>query len=127
MTCFVLMIFGYIAWGSMSQPDAVVKNSYEKSKSYNEVMAARANAKQLVTQVKLKQDGATLLLTLPQPATGKVVFERPSDKRLDRSYSLKGKTTKLPLAQLRPGLYNMKVSWKYRGKAYLHEQNYHAP
>lgn len=56
-------------------------------------------------------------------ATGKIDVQlfRPSDERLDRSYTFNGSFT-IPATDLTPGKYLVKIEWQHNGQPLYHEQ-----
>lgn len=112
----------------MKQDDLhlVTKNYYEEEIRYQEHIDKVINANELDFEAFLF-DGQTKLvdLNLPIGATGELHLFRPSDARLDQKLSLdirdeKAKTVEL--GSLKPGYWQIKLTWSADGKSYYQEK-----
>ncbi|WP_340202296.1 FixH family protein [Ascidiimonas sp. W6] len=60
----------------------------------------------------------------PEKISGNIFLYRPSNERLDFTYSIGTSSTHLliPDKRLLDGRWNIKVLWKYQGKSYLYKK-----
>lgn len=125
---FVAGIVGMVVFSSQQQIDLVRKDYYSAELKHQDRMDETDNAAALSEQVKLSRSNAGVNIQLPAEMKGKTVngtayFYRPSDAKLDRTFTLQPDTSGLQLitGDLMPGIYNVQVQWKAEDKNYFSE------
>ncbi len=129
-TCFVIAMVTMVVRSTQNKMDLVQENYYEKDLTYESFRAKRQNAAVLTETVAIKYSIAeeSIQINLPEgmsTAKGKLIFFRPSDKKLDTSFDLevdeKGQM-RIPVNQkIIPGLWRVQLDWEYEGQAYFQE------
>jgi nitrogen fixation protein FixH len=125
---FVAGVVGMVVFSSQQQIDLVRKDYYSAELKHQDRIDETDNAAALSEQVKLSRSGLDVNIQLPeemkgQTVTGTAYFYRPSDEKLDRTFTLKPDTTgqQLISGDLKPGMYNVQLQWKAEGKNYFSE------
>ena len=107
--------------------DLVAEDYYKQEVEYGDRMNEINRASALPQKLKVEKSNEKLIVTFPaaaQPSSGELHLFRPSDKVHDRSFSLdslKGRIFELPIRQLMPGFYRLKISWEANKQQYYHE------
>lgn len=126
-TCFAAMIVTLVVMSYGKKVDLVSKDYYAEELNYQ----ARINAiNNLNTAGKLtiENNSSNIRIALPEFFNGKniegtVHFFRPSDSSLDKLYKLKAaQPFEVRAAELKPGVYLVKVEFSSEGKSYFGEQ-----
>ncbi len=67
-----------------------------------------------------------LLIKFRSPAMGRLILQRPADRKLDRTYSIESSghynMVQVPAVDLRAGPWQMRIEWESGAKHYLVEQ-----
>jgi len=114
---------------TQQKTEMVTADYYEKELKYQEVIDGIQNANNLGMAMKLEQQDATVMLTMPAEAlgaTGSVDFYRPSDASKDFTVSLGTNAGGMQLfdrAKFVTGLYKVKVNWEKEGRKFYAEQS----
>jgi hypothetical protein len=135
VTAFVLFIVGTIALITISvssSTDLVNADYYEQEIRYQGQLDRLSRAQGLPAKAKAAYDHArrAILISLPREhasagARGEVHLYRPSAAGLDQNVELKldaSGTQILDAADLRPGLWKVKVAWTVAGHDYAIEE-----
>jgi hypothetical protein len=127
---FVLGMIALVGMSMRQKVELVSKDYYSEELRYQQVMDATQRAQALKRPLVVEQRGNQVLLRLPQEAgngaiTGQVYFycaaDGQKDKRLQLQTNANGEQS-IPIQQLRPGRYTVKVDWQYGGQAYYAER-----
>lgn len=125
---FMLFIAGSVVYMlSKSNDDLQESDYYEKSIHYDETMDMKQNvfSEQLEPRIEVVK-GEVSIIFADDVEEGTVFFRRPSDKSLDREWSLsKVNEVSIPSGDLTKGLWNCILKWKSADKEYLYETNIH--
>ena len=129
---FVLVMVFMVVKSTQNKTHLVQENYYNKDLNYESFRKKRENAKALKKPVTIKYRAKenTVQLAFPSDmasATGKVTLFRPSNKYLDKSYTIdldeKSKMD-IPLEKHMPGgLWKVQVDWEAQGEKYYTEEN----
>jgi hypothetical protein len=112
----------------MKQDDIhlVTENYYAEEIKYQEHIDKVSNANASEEKVMhFDAKAQTVQLKLPVGSTGVLHLFRPSDARLDKKIIVEIKNTKskvLPLSDLKPGYWKMKMEWEANGMAFYEEK-----
>lgn len=112
---------------SKSNDDLQESDYYEKSIHYDETMDMKQNVfmEHLEPQIEVGE-GEVSIIFADDVEEGTVFFRRPSDKSLDREWSLSNvNEVSIPSGDLTKGLWNCILKWKAADKEYLYETNIH--
>lgn len=104
--------------------DLVDTDYYEKGIAYDKDYIRKSQVEKDQAQPKIISNGS-LKIVFVRPASGRVKFIHPSDKRMDRFMDLKSDSdnqVELPLEQIAKGHWRLLLEWKSDGKAYLFEK-----
>jgi hypothetical protein len=104
----------------------VTENYYEKEIRYQEQIEREKSASSLSREVLVFDNQAkAMILDLPVGAKGNLQLFRPSDARLDKSFSLEvtseGKT-KVPLEHFKSGYWRVQLTWTENGVDFYEEK-----
>lgn len=130
LAVFVIFIVGMSIKMFSQANDDYDHEYYEKGLAFD---ADYAKEKQVIAdhaQPQVKIQGDNLQVAFVQPATGKVHFVRPADRRLDHWVNLQsGSSTQItiPLAKMVSGQYQLIFDWTSNGKKYLYQQEVFIP
>ncbi len=126
---FILYFVITMSTNKKYKHDLVTKNYYEKELQYQDDIEKEQNAKQLPINVDYTRTEEGLRIQFPKEMSndgisGEVILYRPSNKTFDfiLPIQLKSHTLLIPKERLLEGRWNLKVDWKYKGKAYLFKQ-----
>jgi nitrogen fixation protein FixH len=125
---FVAGVVGMVVFSSQQQIDLVRKDYYSAELKHQDRIDETDNAAALSEQVKLSRNASGVTIQFPaemqdKTVTGTAYFYRPSDAKLDRTFTLKPDISGLQLisGELMPGMYNVQVQWNAEGKNYFSE------
>lgn len=126
---FIMFMVVTMVTDKQYEHDLVTENYYQKELGYQQEIEAIKNAKSLSEKVKVQRDKKGLKVIFPEVFTpkeikGRVFLYRPSNKLLDFEIpiSLINSNLLVPENSLLGGRWNIEVSFKYKGKEYLHQQ-----
>jgi nitrogen fixation protein FixH len=125
----VLVIF--VVKSTFHDHSLVVDNYYEEDLNYQKHYEKLANSKALLNDVTIKHDSKSDKVTLQFPkkegsVAGTIHFYRPSDKGKDFTVEIKldqNFEQSLPVSELSPGLWKLKVDWEAGGKPFYLEES----
>jgi len=125
---FVCGILFLVFKASGERYDLVTENYYEAELQYQSVIDQKANLARLSGTPLVRHHSDTLSFTLPAEcrhteATGEVYLYSPSDAKKDlrQPFTITDGRFTMLLPRL-SGMYDLKLSWKANGHAYLMEQ-----
>ena len=104
--------------------DLVDTDYYEKGIGYEKDYIRKSQVETDRAQPTITSNGS-LKIVFVRPATGRVKFIHPSDKKMDKILGMKSNTdnlVELPLAQMAKGHWKLLLEWESDGKAYLYEK-----
>jgi len=127
---FILFFVVRMATEDSANHDLVTEEYYKAELAYQEEIDAEQNAKNLPEGLTIEKTKTGLILEFPtnqdiKKITGTVFLYRPSNKQLDfdLALSLSDAHLLIPDKRLLDGRWNIKVSWEYNGRKYLHKEN----
>ena len=110
--------------------DLVTEDYYKAELEFQKEIDAENNAKNLAGTIKIKKTEEGLMLQFPEDFNnenikGIVSLYRPSNKHLDFDLpiSLSDSHLLIPDKRLLDGRWDIKISWKYKNKEYLHKES----
>ena len=122
----------WIVYASRQRMELVGADYYEKEILFQQQIDAANRTRQLPGDVAIAYNftAQTITIKLPvehtaEPATGIIHFYRPSDARLDHDVKLAvaaDGTQRLDASKLAPGLWKVRLSWKFRGADYYRDE-----
>ena len=124
-------MIGYMVYRCMQTPvDLVNKEYYRDELAYQNVIDGSHRANALSGKLRLQQLPGMIALQLPgeMKATGikgTIQFYCPSDVTRDRHWPLRvdaGARQEIPIQDVLPGHYSVKVQWESGGVTYFVEQ-----
>ncbi len=128
-TTFVVVMVTLVIKSKSVDHALVAEDYYAQDLAYQQHYDKLANAASLKEDLKIFADreGQTVVLRFPvelgEPS-GRVIFFRPSDKRLDKAFDIRVDAQgemRVPMATLARGFWRVKVDWQAGGKAYYKE------
>lgn len=128
-TAFVAMILTAVIISSGQRMDLESKDYYAQELAFQNKIDATFNALALKESITYSVNGANVILTVPKQILedgieGKIIFNRPSDATLDRSFALSfdnAGTQLISGGELKRGAYKIQISWKSKGKEFFKE------
>ncbi len=127
---FATMMIVFVVKSTFHDHSLVVENYYEEDLNYQQHYEKLANSKQLENDVTIKHDPGLENITLRFPKekgniAGTIYFYRPSDKTKDFEVKInldQNFEQFLPVSELSPGLWKLKVDWQAGGKPFYKEK-----
>lgn len=115
--------------------DLEAEDYYARELAFQEAIDKKARAKELNEDVSWKIEGSQVVFYYPanmetSGIKGRIEFNRPSDKQLDRQTPVASNNDHqqyLALDQFTSGKYKVKVDWSYQGETYLTEGTLFVP
>ncbi|MCJ8208962.1 FixH family protein [Mucilaginibacter sp. RS28] len=129
MSAFILFIAS-LAGYMLTQPDDYDKQYYEKGLAFDKDYAKEKQVNTDKAKPVVRIAGNQLEATFVKAASGTVKFLRPSDRRLDQSFSLKtdaNDVVTFPVAKFTTGQWQLVFEWTSGGKQYLYKQEVFIP
>jgi hypothetical protein len=130
--CFVVFIIGLIVFASSQDFPLVEQDYYQKELRYQQRIDQSAGSLALADRltIELGENTPTLTLSFPREfdaarISGTITLYRPSDPDLDRLVQIDAtqmNTQIIPIGDLRPGLWYVKVDWHHANDVYFDEQ-----
>ena len=110
--------------------ELVEKDYYKNEITYQQVIDGTERAQKLNTPVQLVQEGDQVKISFPGELQGKeiegtILFYCAYNQQHDRSYPVKLKDTlnkNIPVKELYPGAYTVKIDWSSEGRGYHVQQ-----
>ena len=101
---------------------------YQEGVSYQHNIDAQANLLRLEKKVELRNEAAELVIKLPtpEPAKGTVHMFRPSDFKLDKTFTFEvgvDEKIHIPTTDLIRGDWVTKIKWKGADKSYEYQRD----
>lgn len=107
--------------------DLEAEDYYKQEIEYQGEINAAQNANALREKVEISQHDEHIMVSIPDSlnCTELVVdLKRPNDEKLDRTYSPdNSKMILIPKSELKPGLYNVSISYKVGASQFLQRTN----
>jgi len=133
----VFVVFGggisYMVYRCMQTPvDLVSEHYYKDELAYQQVIDGKRQASRLSAGVSLELTAEGVRVLLPAEMKGRQVkgsiqFYCASNAGSDRVFALTDFIRDIPIGELRPGRYTVKVSWEAEHLGYFSEQNFIVP
>ncbi|MEK6152245.1 FixH family protein [Flavobacteriaceae bacterium 3-367] len=127
---FILFFVVRMSTDDRVNHDLVTEGYYKAELAYQKEIDAEKNAKALSEQIRINKTSEGLLIAFPkemeaQRPNGMVSLYRPSNKHLDFDLpiSLSNSHLLIPDKRLLDGRWDIKISWQYQGKDYLHKES----
>ena len=108
--------------------DLVSENYYEEELKYQDKIDKKSNTANLKEDVEIKVDKdieVRFPAEIKQPITGKILFFRPSDSRLDYRLEISPDSTgvqRVARNKLSQGYYTVMIEWKAGNEEYYSEK-----
>lgn len=130
--CFVVFIVGLIIFASSQDFPLVEHDYYRKELHYQQRIDQTTKSLALADRltIELAEETRSLLLSFPQEFNtagigGTITLYRPSDPRLDQVVHIdvtNVHTQTIPVGDLSPGLWYIKVDWHHADDVYFDEK-----
>ena len=127
ITAFIVFMLILVFMTMRNNIMLVEKDYYPKGLDYQSRIDELENAQLKNASFLPSQENDSLQLKLSNVVadSGTLVFFRPSDNSLDRSYPFNSQNNhpiRLPLTHFKPGKYILKAQWYYKNTPYYREQ-----
>lgn len=117
---FVGLILYMVVIASQQNTDLVATDYYAREIAYQDKIDQQEQAGKQAKEIEFNVTSSGIQMHFPKTSTqtnpeGTVIFQRPSDKLLDRDYSIRidsSGSQLLSLSEFSKGLYNVQVEWK---------------
>jgi len=129
---FILFFVGFAIWTFQDDVELVYDNYYEKDVVFEQQIKRVARTEALPFKPSLDYNQTTQVLDLNfplalghVPTEGDILLFRPADLHKDRLFPLElvgDSLQAIPLPDLVPGLWRIKLSWTSGGAEYFMEQ-----
>lgn len=123
LAAFMTFVIVLVVMMFKSSDDSYDKDYYEKGLNYDEVYTQKKNVLEDETAPDVKIGDEFITVNFLSVDSGKVLFYRPSDKRLDKTFALSGKQLEVSVQDLSKGDWRMIAEWYSGGKPYRYEKN----
>ncbi|ADV49240.1 FixH family protein [Cellulophaga sp. E16_2] len=130
--CFISFILFFVIRMNIDHKaghDLVTEEYYQAELGFQKEIDAENNANDDAKNIEVKKTPEGLVITFPKNIDNKAVkgivsLYRPSNKHLDFDFpiSLSDSHLLVPDKRLLEGRWDIKISWKYQDKAYLHKE-----
>lgn len=126
---FVISLLAVVYMTTFYKPDMVSDDYYRDEQVFQEQIDKSINTRNLLTQPTIQKDGNNLVLTFSEElenSTGKIIFFRPSNEKLDFELELTLNTDYkqvIPLDKIEKGKWKIKVNWKKDSTEYYLEKD----
>ncbi|NQV15839.1 FixH family protein [bacterium] len=132
ISSFILFFIGFAIWTFQGDVELVYKNYYDKDIVFEQQIKSVDRTQKLPVKPIMDYDQTTEILMVKFPAEmghvdprGELLLYRPADLHKDRRVplALEGDTLQnVPLVNLDPGLWRIKLSWVNGAEAYYLEK-----
>jgi len=127
---FILFFVVRMSMDDRANHDLVTDEYYRAELAYQKEIDAETNARDADNRPSIKKTPEGLLIAFPdglekKHLKGNVSLYRPSNKHLDFDLplSLSNSHLLIPDKRLLDGRWDIKISWKYQGKEFLHKES----
>ncbi len=122
---FVSAMIGFAIFASRLDVNMVHKDYYERGVDHSQQIALERRSVEFASMIHMGLEGEWINILFDEPLAAeaseiKLVFYRPSDSKLDKSFSIElidGKAI-MSSAGLAAGRYNARVNWQMSGQNY---------
>jgi hypothetical protein len=124
VTGMLIMVFGTFR----QTIDLEAPDYYAKELAFQEQIDKKNRSNALVEPLKMSIEKDRIVLDFPFEGSaiqGEIELFRPSDAIHDRKFMIRADENgmmKIPVKEMAPGPYRMKVDWVYKGIAYYDEE-----
>jgi len=130
MILFMLLLLTFMVLSIKQSYYLVEKDYYPRALEYQQKLDKINNVKSLGEKVLIENLGEHILFTfqhqfIPGEITGDIVFYRPSDGRMDKTFTIQPDTAGLQLCNVRSmpkGKYIVKLDYEVGGTGYYQEE-----
>ncbi len=99
------------------------ENYYQQELAFQNQIKARQNTSNLKVLPAFSSEGGTITLSMNAvPSFGEILFYRPDNANLDKSYKISEIKTIIPKSELTAGRYIAKLSWREDNVDYYFEK-----
>ncbi len=126
---FILYFVVRMSMDDRANHDLVTDDYYKKELAYQAEIDAEKYASDNGAELTVEKTKDGLVVVFPEDfkiedITGKVSLYRPSNRHLDFDFPISLSKTHLliPDNRLLDGRWDIAISWKYKGKAFLHKE-----
>lgn len=130
MLAFVVFILTFVYKSTQQDFSLVTKNYYKEALEHDAIQIKRSNYITLNETLDLNLDPTSKVLSATLPSffiskniEGTVFLYNPTDDKKDKVFEFKNIAISIPLKDLSPGLWKVKVDWTAEGKSYLFEKS----
>jgi len=127
---FILFFVIRMSTDGRANHDLVTEEYYRAELGYQKEIDAETNARDAINQLQIKKTPEGLLIVFPKEIDmkqlkGNVSLYRPSNKQLDFDLplSLSDSHLLIPDKRLLDGRWDIKISWVYQEKEFLHKES----
>lgn len=130
---FICSTLGIVAFLMSLDYQIVTQDYYEKAEQYQQHIDRVEHARALSEPVEIRvlPNGREIRVQFPaalrmENPAGTIQLYRPSDSALDRELTLnldENGIQRIPAADLAPGKWSVKISWKADNKSYFKSEN----
>lgn len=128
---FVVFMIVLVVKAAQHSEGLVARDYYDKDLKYQEHYDKLANSKALEKDLRIAYQPDENRVRLQFPASlgevgGEVMFYRPSGEAYDFRLPVKTDTSgvmDVPVGNIKPGMWKVKVDWTAAGKPYYKEEN----
>lgn len=128
---FILFFVVRMSTDSRANHDLVTEDYYRQELAFQNEIDAQNNANKDITKLQLAKTPNGLEIRFPEKLNpknikGTVSLYRPSNKQLDFDLpiSLSNNHLLIPDNRLLDGRWDIKVTWTYNDRKYLHKENF---
>jgi len=125
MAAFMLFILSMCIYMFNAPADDYDHQYYEKGLSFNKDHNREEQVNKDHVEPVITQQGNQLRIDFIEPITGKINFMRPSDKTMDKTFTLNSgisKSADLNLQGMAKGPWQLTLEWESGHKAYLYHK-----
>ncbi|RYD84996.1 MAG: nitrogen fixation protein FixH [Sphingobacteriales bacterium] len=127
MGCFMLFIVVLVVMMFKQPADEYDPRYYERGLNYNSEYARERNVLIDIVEPIIKIEQGKCSINFKGNVTGKIVFARPSDKKMDREFVMDNSKHFITPTGFVNGNWQLTLTWKQHGKEYLYKKDIYIP
>lgn len=127
MASFMLFIIVLVVMMFKQPADDFDPRYYEHGLNYDTEYSKERNV--LIDRVEpvVKTTASACTINFKGEVAGKIIFARPSDKKMDREFVVNNRNHFVTPADIAPGKWQLTLTWRQNGKEYLHKKDIYIP
>ena len=123
---FVVFILSLVYKTMNTEVDLVAEDYYAQEIAYQDVIDGKENYQDSKRKINIHQTADSIVVEFvgdqEEIFSGTLLFFRPSDKKMDRSFEWEGQQLSISKEDFFTGQYVLKAKWNSKEKSFYHEK-----